>query len=106
MKQISFLPRRSLLTLYHSLQESRLRYCNTVWGNCSSSLETVIQKLQNKAARIVTRTKYVAVEPDILLKEIGLFNVQQLIDFETAVMVDKSLNDSAQDYLIKLFTRG
>ena len=41
----------------------------------------------------MTRTKYSAVEPDTLLKKIGLFNVQQLIDFETAVMVHKSLND-------------
>ena len=52
------------------------------------------------------RTKYGAVEPDILLKEIGLLNVQELIDFETAVMVHKSLTDSAPDYLTNLFIRA
>ena len=45
----------------------------------------------------MARTKYGAVEPDILLKEIGLLNVQELINFETAVIVHKSLNDSAPE---------
>ena len=36
MKQVSFLSRRPLLTLYHSLVESRLRCCNTVWRNCGN----------------------------------------------------------------------
>ena len=107
MKQVSFLPRRSLLILYHSLVQLRLRYCNTVWGSCGNRLKTIIQQLQNQtAARIVTRTKYGAVEPEILLKEIGLLNVQQLIDVETAVKVHKSLNDSARNYLTNLFTRA
>ena len=57
MKQVSILPRRSLLTLYHSLVESRLTYCNTVWGNCDNRQKTIIQQLQNKAARIVTQIK-------------------------------------------------
>ena len=81
------------MTLRHSLVESRLRHCSTVWGNCNSSLKTKIQQIQNKAVRIVTRT----VEPDNLLKENGLLNVQQLIDFEISVIVHKSLNDSAPE---------
>ena len=52
----------------------------------------------------MTQTKYGTVEPDILLKVIGLLNLQQLIDFETAAMVQKLLNDSAPDYLTNLFT--
>ena len=51
----------------------------------------------------MTRKKYGAVEPDILLKKIGILNIQQLIDFETA---DKSLNDLAPNYLTDLFTRA
>ena len=39
IKQVDFLPQESLITLYHSLVESRLRYCNTVWGNCGTSLK-------------------------------------------------------------------
>ena len=40
IKQSNFLPKKSLVTLYQSLVESRLRYCNTVWGNCGETLKT------------------------------------------------------------------
>ena len=39
IKQVNFLPKKSLATLYQSLAESRLRYCNTVWGNCGETLK-------------------------------------------------------------------
>ena len=41
-----------------------------------------------------------------MLEAIGLLNVQELIAFETAIMADKKLNDSAPDYLTNLFTRA
>ena len=37
IKNVNFLPRRTLITLYQV--ESRLRYCNTVWGNCGLTLK-------------------------------------------------------------------
>ena len=39
LRQVAFLPEKSKITLYHSLIESRLGYCSTVWGNCSSELK-------------------------------------------------------------------
>ena len=40
IKNVHFLPRRTLITLYQSLVESLLRYCNTVWGIvCTISFE-------------------------------------------------------------------
>ena len=56
IKNVNFLPRKTLITLYQSLVESRLRYCNTVWGNCGLTLKNKLQSLQNRAARVVTRT--------------------------------------------------
>ena len=34
----TFLPQHSLLTLYRTLIEPYLRYCNTVWGQCRDTL--------------------------------------------------------------------
>ena len=102
-KNVNFLPCKILITLYQSLVESRLRYCNTVWGNCGLTLKNKLQSLQNRAARVVTRTKYGCVEPDQLLKNLRWLNVQQLIDFDTAVMVHKSINNKAPRYLKSLF---
>ena len=105
-KNVNFLPRNTLITLYQSLAESRLRYCNTVWGNCGLTLKNKLQWLQNRAARVVTRTKYGCVEPDQLLKSLRWLNVQQLIDFDTAVMVHKSINNKALPYLTSLFPKS
>ena len=64
IKNVNFLPRKTLVTLYQSLVESRLRYCNTVWGNCGLTLKNKLQTLQNRAARVFTQTKYGSVEPN------------------------------------------
>ena len=45
IKQANFLPKKSLVTLYQSLVESRLRYCNTVWGNCGETLKKQASKV-------------------------------------------------------------
>ena len=65
-----------------------------------------LPSLQNRAARVVTRTKYGCVEPDQLLKNLRWLNVQQLIDFDTAVMVHKSINNKAPPYLTSLFSKS
>ena len=54
-------------------------------------------------AHVVTQIKYGCVEPDQLLKNLRWLNVQQLIDFDTAVMVHKSINNKAPPYLTSLF---
>ena len=99
IKQVDFLPQESLITLYHSLVESRLRYCNTVWGNCGISLKNQLQRLQDRAARIVDK-KNGTENP---LFKLGWLDVQQQIDFDTAVMVRKTLNKTAPSYFSEMF---
>ena len=102
MKQVSFLPRESLTTLYHNLVESRLRYCNTVCGNCSTSLKGQSQCLQDRATRIVTKCD----DTNSSLHKLGWLNIQQLIDFDTAVMVCKTLNNTTvPSYLSDTFCK-
>ena len=67
VKNVNFLPQETLVTLYYSLVESRLRYCNTVWGNCGNLLKRKLQTLQNRAAWVITRTTYGSVDPETLL---------------------------------------
>ena len=38
--------------------EPQLSYCCSVWGCCSESKINVLQKIQNRAARIVTNSPY------------------------------------------------
>ena len=77
-----------------------------MWGNCDLTLKNKLQSLQNRASLVVTRTKYGCVEPDQLSKNLRWLNVQQLINFDTAVRVYKSINNKAPPYLTSLFSKS
>ena len=42
----NFILKESLLTLYRTLVEPYLRYCNIVWGQCNETLLDKLQTLQ------------------------------------------------------------
>ena len=41
-------------------------YCDIVWGDCSKTRADKLQKLQNRAARIITRADYSIRSSDVL----------------------------------------
>ena len=49
---------RDLLIVYNSLVMSHFNYCDVVWGNCGVGNQKVIQKLQNRAARIINHSPW------------------------------------------------
>ena len=99
-----YLPKESLIMLYRSLIEPYFRYCCPVWGSCGASALDKLQKLQNRAARIVTNSPYDASALP-LIGSLGWLTIRELIDFETSKMVYKSLNALAPDYLRNLFQK-
>ena len=64
----------------------------------------VLQKLQNRAARIVTNSSCDS-SASALIKILNWPTVVDMIKIETACMVYKSINDLAPDYLSKMFTK-
>ena len=44
--------------IYRGIVEPHFRYCCSVWGNCGDYRLSMLQKLQNRAARIVTNSNY------------------------------------------------
>ena len=64
-----------------------------------------LQKLQNRAARILTNSRYDA-DARPLLNILELKTIQDLIQTETNTMVFKALNGLAPEYLSKLFIRN
>ena len=66
LRQVRFLPREALLSIYRALIESRIRYYCTISGNCNAKLKNRVQKLQNKAARIITNAKHGADNDELL----------------------------------------
>ena len=79
--------------IYQALIQPHLYYCNVVRGTCGSTLQNKLQKLQNRAAGLLTYSSYDA-DADLLLNNLGW----------KALMVYKSLHLLARDYVCWKFT--
>ena len=87
-----------LQTLYRSLVECHFRYGDIVWGNCGETLLNKLQKIQNRAARIITGSDYNAPSEPLLL-ELGWRNIWELITHDTVVIMHKSKYNLAPEYI-------
>ena len=56
----------TLKTIYYSLVQPYFDYCDFVWGDCSKTPADKLQKLQNRAARIITWADYSIRSSDVL----------------------------------------
>ena len=99
------LPQDTLCKMYRGIVEPHLRYCCSVWGACGGTRLQVLQKLQNRAARIVTNSSYDS-SASAVIKTLNWPTVADMIKVETACMVYKSINDLAPDYLSEMFTKN
>ena len=90
--------------MYRGIVEPQLSYCCSVWGCCSESKINALQKIQNRAARIVTNSPYDASAAP-LIQNLGWPTISNLIRKETATLTYKSLNSLAPVYMRNLFTK-
>ena len=95
------LPQNILKNLYISIIESHFRYCSSVWGCCSRTYINRLQKLQNKAVRMINNSAFdTPAKP--LLANLGLRSISELNENELILITYKSLNDLATNYLRQL----
>ena len=99
-----YLPLLTIQSMYKSLVEPYFRYCCPVWGSRGTTAINELQKLQNRAVRIVTNSRYDASAKPII-KKLGWLTVSEIIRMETLSMVYKSINDLAPTYLTEMFSR-
>ena len=99
-----YVPASTVRQMYKSLLEPHFRYCCPVWGNVGETSLTKLQKLQNRAARIVTGSRYDQ-SPLPVIRALGWPTVREILDLETLKMVFKSLNSDARSYMSDMFTR-
>ncbi len=97
-----FVPRTTLHTIFHSLIQPHFDYCSVVWGNCNKTLATKMQKLQNRSARVLTFSSY-DTNADGLLQDLGWENLETQRQIHQAIMVYKSINGLAPEYLRSKF---
>ena len=69
-----------------------------------STLPADLQKLQNRAARVVTNSPFDHASLPLISK-LGWLTVNEMIDFETACMVYKALHGLAPPYMKSMFQK-
>ena len=69
--------------LYQGLVEPHFRFCCSVWGTCGVTTRCTLEKLQNRAIRIITDSPFDAPAKP-LLRQLRLPSIAELIRQESA----------------------
>ena len=101
---VPILPSETLSMLFNSMVLPKIEYCDTVWANCGKSLSDNLQKLQNRAARLVlglSRTSHVDNEQ---LSALGWYSLASRRQMHLLQTVFKSIHQQVPEYL-QIFSR-
>jgi hypothetical protein len=98
-----FINRETAVKAYRGLVEPYFTYCSPVWDGIGLKLGEKLQKLQNRAARVMTRSSY-EVSSASLLSELGWSVLVKNRMKQKAILMYKVNNNCAPQYLQQLFT--
>ena len=98
------MPQSTLLNIYNSLVQPHFDYYSLVWGNCGKTLSNKLQKLQNRAARVITSSNF-DVDVDSLFHKLSWKDLKSQRQIQNALMVFKSLNWLVPEYPTSKFIK-
>ena len=81
-----FAPPHTLRYIYNTLIQSQFDYCSLVWGNCGKTLFDRLQKLLNRAARVLTFSSYDA-DTKCLIRQLDWKDFSTQFQIQKALMV-------------------
>ena len=97
-------PSEVLSSLYISIIQPHIDYCLSVWGSCSQTNISSIQKVQNRAARIVTKCYDYSIRSSSLIQQLGWLNVTQRHIYFTCILMYKSVNNLISETISNRFS--
>ena len=90
----AFLPLHIVSNLYFPLIQSHMDYCITVWGNCAKTHLSIIQKLQNRAARILTgKYDYNLYPSSTLIRDMKWMSISQRFIYFISILMYNCINN-------------
>ena len=98
----SVLPQKTAETLVHALITSKLDYCNALmYGLPASTTTSLLQYVQNSAARVVMRTRKFDHITSVL-RDLHWLQVEDRIIFKILMITYRALHGLAPDYISDL----
>ena len=99
-----FISKETAIQIYNALIMPHFDYCSPVWDCLSGYLSDKLQKLQNRAARIITKSPF-DTSSDHLLSTLDWERLFLRRKKQKALMMFKSMNGLAPEYLQSLFSQ-
>ena len=99
----SFITTKTAVQIYQALIQPHFDYCCSVWDNLGETLSNKMQKLQNRAVSVITRSPYDA-SANPLLDSLHLDNLSLRRKKIKAKIMFKILKGDAPAYLQNLFS--
>ena len=97
-----FIDTNTALKIYGALIQPYFDYCSSVWDGLNITLDNKLQKLQNRAARVITESRYDASASDLFSK-LGWHNLSIRRKKHKATLMFKTINELTPPYLHDLF---
>ena len=98
------LDRKSTETLVHAFVTSRLDYCNSLLIGLPSHLIKQLQRIQNTAARVVTKTKKFD-HVSHIMRDLHWLPVRDRIVYKVLILTFKALHGEAPNYISNMVIR-
>lgn len=100
----NLLSREATAQLIHALITTRIDYCNSLLYNIPKNKLQRLQRIQNQAARILTRSRR-AIHITPVLVNLHWLKVEQRIVFKILILTFKAYHGTAPSYLCDLVVR-
>jgi hypothetical protein len=97
-----FVPKSTLVKIYNAIVLSHFDYCRLVWDNCCDYLKNRLQKLQNRAARIITGKTYEVSSEDVL-KELDWQPLNQRYKTNKSIFMHRIRNEKMPSSISNMF---
>ena len=97
-----YVPKNCLNQIYNALVKPYFDYCSLVWQNCKLEKQIKLQKLQNRAARVITGDNWETRSKDVLNK-LDWKNLKERRLFETLMFMRKILKNEVPALISELF---
>ena len=98
-----FISMHTAIKIYKGLIEPHFDYCSVVWDGLSQQLSEKLQKLQNRAARVITKSSY-NTNSSYLLNSLSWDNLSVRRTKQKANLMYKCVNKLAPNYICNMFT--